>query len=151
MSVGDALRCPQCGDDSSIAKVSGVHRGQRSELARLLRQPSPDVYYDSIGNQEACVTIGLLVGTILGIILFLSFGALGGAIVLFIAGGLTGMIVNSVIESRVRSEGRKARLPEYTRKMHQWERAYYRQKHDLVFIPGDDWTGSPTDFRNLMS
>lgn len=154
MSVDDALSCPRCGDDSSIAKVTGVHRSQRSELAHLLSPPSQDIR-DDVGQE-----IGAIIGAVFGfaipfvVLLFHPRGwvdsAIGG-VILAIVGGVVGAIAGGAVDRVTGSNARERRRPEYLGKLEQWERAYYCQKHDLVFLLGDDWTGSPTDFRSLMS
>ena len=90
---------------------------------------------------------GLVIGAVIGL-------ASGNPICLafcFVVGGVIGLVAKEIIESDIREDGRRRRRPEYLRLLEQWERAYYCQRHDLVFVPGDDWTGSPADFRTLMN
>ena len=156
MRADGALVCPSCGDDSSIAKVSGVHQALPTgpaapELARLLAPPMADVL--GMDNIEFWIGLGGAIGAFIGFMcgriayLWAGIDWLLSMLVPSAIGWVAGAVIACILKARLRQR----RRPEYLRKLDRWERAYYCEKHNLVFIPGDDWSGSPTDFRGLMS
>ena len=154
MSVGGEPVCPTCRDDSSIVKVSGVHRAHStnltsSQLAELLVPPSEDVR--GLAGVDGGRILGSILGLVVGFAIGLMIGDLFAIVVGSVLASVIGQVIGGVIGGIAASKARQKRRPEYLRLLEKWERAYYYQKHDLVFLPGDDWAGSPTDFRGLMS
>lgn len=144
MGMESALRCPFCGDDSNIAKVSGVYRTRNSQLSSLLAPPAESVYVGDVGKWVAVALAVAVAGVLLP-----TFGpfAIGIFLIVLFIGMIIAAIVTRVIESIISA----SRRSEYYRVLQLWETAYYCRKHDAVFLTGESKTYSPTEFQRLLT
>jgi hypothetical protein len=167
--------CPSCGDDANVRKVSGLFREQRSgargtELSVLLASPQVDPILPSGVALEfeehffiaafgvVFAVVGGLVGWFgvssskmsavifawMGVIL----GFVAGSVVGFAYGASRSAMIVSVAEGVADA---KRQSPDHMRRLERWEQAYYCLKHDVVILPCEGETFSPTEFSHLMT
>ena len=154
--------CPVCEREEPTTRVSAIYRRQTcgtlaTELAHSIAPPqephATDWTYSPGGDVQIVLLIAVLICGGLPIVVALlwrgpNFGvALLGSLALL--AGVLWLIhrFNSGSRRYRRSDAGRRAFAKYERATAKWERAYYCQKDDVVFIPGQPGSCAPPNFQ----
>ena len=90
-----------------------------------------------------------IIGLVIAFLFLVSVGRTHtfGIIMVLIFGGLGGWLLYRAYEA---DHDRKVQDSSHREAMARWEKAYYCEKHDIVYLPGKEETWLPEEMRSFL-